>query len=112
MSAAIRIYQGEDKTIVVRTNEDISAATEIEFVIDTPTQILKKLTAGQIINVTSTSFTVLILAADTETVKSGEYLFQCRATVAALIRQGRFSPNKVQIKNSAFTTEGSGKDYN
>lgn len=112
MSAALRIYQGEDKTIVVRTNEDISAATEVEFVIDTSPQIIKKLSASQIINVTATSFTVQIDAADTETIPAGEYLFQCRATVATKIRQGRFSPNKVEIKNSAFTTAGSGNDYN
>ena len=112
MSAAIRIYQGEDKTIVVRTNEDISAATEVEFVIDTETQILKKLSEGEITNVTSTSFTVQIDAADTETVRHGEYLFQCRATVATKIRQGRFSPNKIEIRDSAFTIEGSGNDYN
>lgn len=112
MSAAIRIYQGEDKTIVVRTNEDISTATEVEFVIDTPTQIKKSLTEGQITNVTATSFTVQIDASDTETVEQGEYLFQCRATVATKIRQGVFSPNKVEIQNSAFTDEGSGNDYN
>lgn len=111
-SAAIRIYQGEDKTIVVTTNEDISTATEIEFVIDTSTQIKKTFTAGQITNVTSTQFTVQIDASDTETVEAGEYLFQCRATVADKIRQGVFSPDKIEIRDSAFTTAGSGNDYN
>lgn len=112
MSAAIRIFQGEDKTIIIRTNEDISAATEVEFVIDTPTQIKKTLSDGEITNVTGTSFTVQIDAADTETVEHGEYLFQCRATVATKIRQGVFSPNKIEIQDSAFTTQGSGNDYN
>lgn len=112
MSATVKIFQGEDKTIVVITNEDISAATEIEFVIDTPTQIKKTLSDGEISAVTSTQFTVQIDAADTETVEAGEYLFQCRATVSAKIRQGVFSPNKIEIRDSAFTTEGSGNDYN
>ena len=111
-TAAVRLYQGEDKTLVVTTNEDISAATEIEFVIDTPTQIKKLLSAGEITGVTTSQFIVQLDASDTETVAEGKYLFQCRATVATKIRQGVFSPNKIDLRNSAFTNQGAGNDYN
>lgn len=112
MAAGPSIYQGEDKTIIVKTNVSLVAATEIEFIIDTATQIKKSLTASQITGVTATQFFVQIDAGDTETVKAGEYLFQCRSTIATKKTNGKFQPNSINILPSAFTTAGSRKDYN
>ena len=47
MAAGPSIYQGEDKTIIVKTNVSLVAATEIEFIIDTDTQIKKTLTGEE-----------------------------------------------------------------
>lgn len=112
MSSELRVYQGEDKTIVVTTNIDLTDATEIEFVIDTETQITKSLTLEEISGVTSSQFQVQLDAGDTETITAGEYLYQCRATISSKIVQGKFSPNKIEILESAFTSAGSGNDYN
>ena len=106
------LFQGEDKTISVSTNIDLSSATEIDFRIDTPTQIIKKLSSG-VSGVTSTLFLVAIDAADTETVPAGNYKYQVRATLSTgKLVNGKFSPNKIIIKDSIFTTAGTGRDYN
>ncbi len=112
MPAGPSIYQGEDKTIVVKTNVSLVSATEIEFIIDTPTQIKKTLTDSQITAVTATQFTVQIDAGDTETTEAGEYLFQCRSTISSKKTNGKFQPNKLNILDSAFTSVGAGNDYN
>lgn len=106
------IFQGEDKTIIVTTNISLASATEIEFIIDTPTQIKKTLSDTQISAVTATQFSVQIDAGDTETVEAGEYLFQARATISGKKTNGKFQPNKLILKDSAFTTQGAGNDYN
>ena len=111
MTRPIELYQGEDKTIIVEMNDYISAATEIEFYIDTDTQIKKTLTGGKVSSVTSTQFQVQIDAADTETKDAGAYKFQARATIATKKYNIKFTPNKVMILNSIFVTEGSGNDY-
>lgn len=107
-----QIYQGEDKTIVVKTNVSLVAATEIEFIIDTETQIKKTLSGSQITGVTATQFSVQIDAGDTETTTPGEYLYQCRSTIATKLTNGKFQPNKIDILPSAFVTTGSTRDYN
>jgi hypothetical protein len=112
MAAEPKLYQGEDKTIIVKTNIPLTSATEIEFIIDTPTQIKKTLSDVQITDVTATQYTVQIDAGDTETVDAGEYKYQTRATIDGKITNGRFQPNKINILNSAFTTGGSNRDYN
>ena len=106
------IFQGEDKTLTLKNNIDLSAATEIVFNVDTPTQIVKSLSAGQITAVTTTQMTVQIDAADTETVPAGGYRMQSRATLAGKLVNGKYRPNKITIRDSVFTTAGSGNDYN
>lgn len=109
---ALEIFQGEDKTIVVTSNIDLTSHTEIEFRIDAPDQIKKTLTGGSISGVTTTEFLVQIDAADTETLKAGPYKFQARATDSSgKISNARFQPNKIEIRDSVFTSAGSGKDY-
>src|SRR5680860_25520 len=102
----IEIYQDEDKSIIVDMNEDISAATEIEFSIETPTRITKTLTAAQISNVTATQFTVQIDAADFASTRTGEYKYQARATLASRKYNIKFTPNKVKIMDSVFVDVG------
>ena len=110
---ALEIFQGEDKTITVESNIDLTTHTEIEFTIDTPTQIKKTKTGGEITGITATQFTVQIDAADTETVKAGPYKYQARATYSSgKISNAKFQPNKITIKDSVFTSIGSGNDYN
>ena len=60
MTRPIEIFQGEDETIVVETNIDLSAATEIDFRIDTDPQIAKTLSAGGVTAVTASQFFVAI----------------------------------------------------
>jgi len=107
----IEIYQGEDVRIDVTINDDISAATEVEFRIDTPVAIKKSLTDGSITNVTTTGYTVQIDAGDTETLRSGPYKMQSRATIAGKIHHIRHTPNKVKVLNSVYTQLGSARDY-
>jgi hypothetical protein len=113
MTRPIELYQGESKTIVVETNIDLSAYAEIEFSINTPTQILKKLSEGDIADVTATQFSVAIEPADTESVASGEYQYQCRATDSSgNITQGKFTPDKIKIRDSIFVRSlVGGNDY-
>lgn len=93
-------------------NDDLSAATEIEFYIDTPTQIKKTLSSsGGISAVTATQFSVQIDAADTETVKAGPYKFQSRATIASKKHNIKHTPNQIKILDSILVTQGSGQDY-
>lgn len=107
----IEIYQDNDQVIVVESNLDISTATEIEFRIDTQPQIVKTLSGGQITGVTTTQFSVAIDASDTASVAAGRYKFQCRTTIDGDILNGRFTPDKIILRNSIFTNEGSGNDY-
>lgn len=111
MTRPIWLYQGEDKTISVAMNDDISAASEIEFYIDTSPQIKKTLTDAEISSVTTTSFSVQIDAADTETVKAGTYKYQARATLAGKKHNIRFTPNKVRLMDSVFVTQNRVNDY-
>jgi hypothetical protein len=101
----IEIFQGADVTLVVETNDDLSSATEIEFYIDTPTQIKKTLSAAEISSVTTTQFSVAIDAADTASQAKGSYKMQARATVGGKKRQGRFTPNKIKLRESVFETQ-------
>ena len=109
---ALELYQGEDKTINVTTNIDLTSHSEIEFTIDTPTQIKKTKSGGSITGITSSQFSVQIDAADTETVPAGAYKYQARATLNSKITNAKFQPNRVTILDSVFTDEGSGNDYN
>ena len=107
------LFQGEDKTIVVTTNIDLSSHTEIEFTIDTPTQIKKTLTDATISGVTTSQFSVQIDAGDTENVPAGEYKVQARATDSSGKKtNGKFQPDAITIRDSVFVAIGSGKDYN
>ncbi len=113
MAAGITLYQGETKLIIVETNEDLSSAVEIEFRVDTNPQIIKTLTGSGIANVTTTQFEVTIEPEDTESVPAGPYKYQMRSTDnSGNITNGKFSPNKMQIKPSIFVTQGQGNDYN
>jgi len=107
----IEIFQGNDQVIVVESNIDLTTATEVEFRIDTQPQIVKTLTGGQVTDVTTTQFSVAIDAADTASVAAGRYKFQCRTTIAGDTLNGRFTPDKIIIRDSIFTNEGSGNDY-
>jgi len=107
----IALYQGEDKTIVVEMNTDLSAATEIEFSIDTPSRITKTLSAAQISAVTATQFSVQMDAADTETAKAGPYKYQGRATISGKTHNIRFIPNKIKILDSVFVDSNVTGDY-
>lgn len=110
---AVRVYQGENKDIVVPTNIDLSSYTEIEFRVDTPSQIIKKLSNGEISGVTSSQFTVAIIPGDTETVEAGNYKFQVLATASdGKLTLGKFKPDRFTVEDSIFTTIGSGNDYN
>ena len=110
--AKVRIYQGQNKTLVVQTNIDLSSATEIEFKIDTPDQITKTLSGGGISNVSSTQFEVALVPGDTETVVEGAYRMQTRYTDSSgNIYNGTFTPDRAEIEDSIFTTQGSGNDY-
>ena len=107
----IEIYQGEDKAIVVNMNDDISAATEIEFRVDTSPQITKTLSASDITSVTATSFTVQINAADFATTPRGAYKYQARATIGGKKYNIRFTPNKFKILTSLFESTETPGDY-
>lgn len=112
MAAGPEVFQGATKVITVQTNIDLAAATEIEFRIDTCPTITKTMTGGGISGLSATEFKVTIEPEDTESIKAGVYKYQARATVGASKIQGRFKPNKLTIKESVFTTGGSGNDYN
>ena len=105
------LYKGEDKTIVVEMNTDISAATEIEFYIDTDSQIKKTLSGGDISGVTATQFSVAIVPGDTDSVNVGSYRFQARATLSSKLYHIKFTPNKIVIEDSIFLTSRSVPDY-
>ncbi len=105
------LFQGEDKTLKILMNEDISAATEIEFYIDTCDQIKKTLSDAQITSVTAAQFFVQIDAADTETKEPGPYKFQARATIAGKKHNIKFRPNKIRILESVFVSQRRIKDY-
>ena len=106
------IYQGEDSTLTITTSEDVSTATEIEFLIDAPTQISKTLGASQITSVTATGFTVQIDAADTSSIPEGGYKHQARVTIGSKLEHIRFTPNKIKIKDSVFVDDYTPGDYN
>jgi hypothetical protein len=113
MTRPIEIYQGQDDEITVLTGTtDLTTATEIDFRIDTYPQVVKTLSAGQITALTATQFLVTIDAADLASVEAGNYKYQCRATLAGKIRQGKFTPNKIIVRDSVFETQGQGNDYN
>ncbi len=106
------VFQGEDKTLVITTNDDLSTATEIEFNIDTPTMIKKTLSAAEISGVTATQFSVALVPGDTENVPDGKYRFQCRATVGGLKKNGVFNPNRIRVMRSLMVVNtGSQGDY-
>lgn len=86
-------------------NTDVQTATEIEFVIEATTKILKTLSAGQISNVTASGFRVQIDAADTTSIKPGEYKYQARATIGGKKYNIRFMPNKIKILDSVFVDD-------
>lgn len=115
MSAETEIFQGADKTIIVEYNSalDLTLASEIEAIVDSCPQVLKTLTAGEISGVTSSQYTIQFSNSDFEDIAAGEYLFQTRATISDVITQGRFYPNKITLRDSAFITNLiTSNDYN
>ena len=107
----LEIYKGADQQIDIESNIDLTSATEIEFTIDTDTQIAKTLTGGGISSVTTTQFTVQIDAGDTADIAHDTYKFQVRATIAGKKKQGRLRPNKIILKDSVFESSRNVKDY-
>jgi hypothetical protein len=107
----IELAQGADEVVDVLSNIDLTTATEIDFRIDTQPQLVKTLTGGGIGSVTATQFTVTIDAADLATVPAGPYKYQVQATIAGLVKQGLFQPDKIKVTDSIFTDEGMGNDY-
>jgi hypothetical protein len=113
MTRPIDVKQGENKTIIVLTNNDLSGVTEMEFGIDTPEQILKTKSAAQITNITTTQFKVHLVPNDTNTVKPGSYKMQARATFAdGKVYNIRFTPNRIKICDSVFVDDYAVNDYN
>ena len=113
MAAPPKIYQGTHKNLIVTTNISLSAASEIELRVDTAKQIVKTLTNGDISNVTSTQFEVAFVPGDTDNTVAGDYKYEVVATDSSSNKvHGKFSPDKITIAPSIFTTLGSGKDYN
>lgn len=109
---AIELYQGENKSIVVTTNVDLTTATEIEFRIDSSPQIIKKLTTSGITGVTATQYTINIEPGDTSSIGAGEYKIQARYTDSSGdIHHGKFTPNKLTLRESIFVNPNSGNDY-
>jgi hypothetical protein len=106
----LKLYQGSDESLVITSNIDLSAATEIEVTIDTPTQIVKTLSGGSI-TATTTTFTIAIDAADTATVAPGTFKYQARATIGGKKKQGRFTPNSILILPSVFESTSNVTDY-
>ena len=110
--ASISLYQGEDKTIVVNTNEDLTTATEIEFRIDCSPQVVKTLTGGGISGVTATGYAIALEPGDTTNIDAGEYKIQSRYTDSGgNINHGKFVPNKLKLIESIFVNPNSGNDY-
>ena len=112
MTRPIEVVQGEDKVIVVQTNNDLSGSSEIEFAIDTPTKILKTKSAGDITNVTTTQFKVTLAAADTENVQPGPYKMQARVTLTSKLYNVKFTPDKIKVMDSVFIDSYISGDYN
>lgn len=108
MANVISIYQAADRNLAFNlktADNSLTSATEIEVLIDTPTQIIKKLSDGEVTSVTTTSFIVQITDSDTESTPSGEYDVQVRKTSGTgLITQGICSPSTIRIVDSKFTT--------
>ena len=111
MTRPIELYQGEDMTLTVEMNDDISAATEIELYIDTNPQVKKTLSAGQISGVTSTQFDVQIDAGDTNDIPPGAYKYQARATLSSKKYNIKFTPNTLNIRRSIFENPVGRDDY-
>ena len=101
----IRLFQAEDRTLAIETEDSLVAATEIEFTIDASTKINKTLSGGSISNVTATGFDVQIDAADTENIKPGPYKFQGRSIISAKLSNIVFTPNKIKIMDSVFVDD-------
>ena len=113
MTRPIELYQDADQIITVNMNEDISTATEVEFLIDAPTQISKTLSDNQVYAVTSASFKVRIDAADTASLCVGSYKYQARATIGGKKYNIKFTPNKIKVMDSVFVDDGyRANDYN
>lgn len=105
MGGPNKIYQGSDFSLVVSHNfYNLTSASEIELRIDTPTQIVKKMTEGGIYSVTASTFTCFISDEDTQDIESGEYRIQCLATVSGNKSFGQLSPSTIRIEDSIFTT--------
>jgi hypothetical protein len=111
MTRPIEVVQGEDKVIIVQTNNDLSGSTEIEFGIDTPEKILKTLSDVEITNVTTTQFKVALVPADTENVKPGPYKMQARVTLSGKVYNLKFTPDKIKIMDSVFIDSYIANDY-
>lgn len=111
ITTPFELFQGEDRTETIYVSDDLTSATEIEFTIDTPTQIKKTLSGAHISAVTTTQFTLQIDAADTSDVPDGPYRCQARSTISGKLKNIRFKPDKVHIRESVFVDLGSGNDY-
>lgn len=111
MTRPVELFQGCDMSISIAMSDDISAATEVEFLIDCSSQISKTKTAGQITGVTATGFTVAIDAADTENIKPGSYKHQARATIAGKKYNIKLVPDKIKIMDSVFVDSYTPGDY-
>ncbi len=105
------VFQGEDKSLVIPVNLDLTTYTEIEFIIDASKQITRKLSRGEISAVTATQFQVSV--GDVSNTPAGEYRYQIRATDAGgSIQQAEIRPSRISVKHSAFVNPNSGNDYN
>jgi hypothetical protein len=104
MANPIKLWQGADRDIICTHDEPtLTGATEIEVVIDSPSQITKSLTGGGVLAVTTSSFTIAISDTDTVDTPSGEYEIDCRATIGGVITHGLMNPRKVRIIDSKFS---------
>ena len=105
------LHQGEDATITVTTNDDCSTATELEYRLDSPSQVIKKLSAGEISTPTSTGFTITLDAADTTDIEAGIYKHQARVTLSGKVYTIRFTPDSMKILDSVFVDSNPVNDY-
>jgi hypothetical protein len=112
MTRPIEVWTGSDVDIDIETDSDVSAATEIEWWMEGGRAVVKKsMGEGHITGLTSTQFTLTLLAADTESEQPGPYKMQCRATVGGLFRQIVFKPNQFILRDSLFSTSRNIRDY-
>lgn len=107
----VEITQGMDKTLTLWVSDDLTSATEVEYVIDSPTRISKALTTGVTVN-SASQVTIQIDAADTTNIVPGPYKQQMRATLSGKLTKVKIQPNKIRITDSVWVDEYVAGDYN